>query len=171
MLKIIKMLLHPIQTLRDHKIHIIYLLIIANIIIYFIAFQNIKQFYNSYLELLEQPTITTTIERKNELTIEPKVKNSVVRTITMYNSVEEQTDNSPCLSADNTNICEVDYNVCATNAYPFGTVLRIDKLGTCVVKDRMNSRYKNEVDWYAKMDVDRALNFGRQNLLVEEIYN
>ena len=89
-----------------------------------------------------------------------------IRTVTMYTSRVQETDNSPCISADNTNICEVDYNVCASNAFKFGTVLEIVGLGECIVKDRMNRRYPNRVDWYAKMDLQRALKFGKQNLKV-----
>ncbi len=94
------------------------------------------------------------------------VNNGTIREITMFNSLPEQTDDTPCISADGTNICEVDYNVCATNAFPFGTKLYVDGLGECIVKDRMNTRYRNAVDFYAGMDVERAKKFGRQNLLV-----
>ena len=94
------------------------------------------------------------------------VSKGTIREITMYNSLPEQTDSTPCISADGTNICEVDYNVCATNAFPFGTKLYIDKLGECIVKDRMNKRYSERIDWYAGMDKDRAINFGVQKLLV-----
>mgnify|MGYP001598909349 CR=1 FL=1 len=87
-------------------------------------------------------------------------------TITMYNSFANQTDSSPCISADNTNICKANYNVCASNDYKFGAKIKIDKLGICIIKDRMNRRYtgKGRIDFYAGYDLQRALNFGRQKL-------
>lgn len=90
-----------------------------------------------------------------------------MREITMYTSRVQETDSTPCISADGTNICKVDYNVCASNAYPFGTKLRIQGLGDCIVRDRMNRRYKDRIDWYAGMDLQRALKFGKQNLIIE----
>ena len=101
----------------------------------------------------------------------PKAENKeyvgVVREVTMYNSLEDQTDNSPCIAAWGENICESKDNVCATNAFPRNTVLEIKGLGTCIVKDRMNSRYKERIDWYAGMDKDRAIKFGIKNLIVK----
>jgi len=90
-----------------------------------------------------------------------------IREITMYTSRVEETDASPFITANGTDLREIDYNACASNAFPFGTELRIEGLGDCVVIDRMNKRYSNSVDWYAGMDLQRALKFGRQNLLVE----
>ena len=100
------------------------------------------------------------------------VSDRIIREVTMYTSRPEETDETPCISADGTNICEVDYNVCATNAFPIGTRLYVDKLGECIVKDRMNKRYgKNSIDWYVKDDLVRALKFGRQKLLVTVLDN
>jgi len=106
---------------------------------------------------------------KIKTSAEPLNNNGIIREITMYTSRVEETDSTPCISADGTDICKVDYNVCATNAFPIGTKLNIDKLGDCIVKDRMNKRYKERVDWYAKMDLTRALSFGKQNLKVIKI--
>ena len=96
-------------------------------------------------------------------------KSGVIREITMYTSREAETDSTPCISADGTDICKVDYNVCASNAHKIGQRLEIKGLGECIVKDRMNSRYNNSIDWYAKFDLERALNFGRQKLEVVEL--
>jgi 3D (Asp-Asp-Asp) domain-containing protein len=118
--------------------------------------------------------------------IEPvRVVNGAIREITMYTSTPEQTDSSPCIGATGENQCELfdkGINICASNAYKFGTVIKIDKLGECIVKDRMNRRYKNRIDWYAGYDSDclngvhkgddcpnyrRAVNFGLQRLNVK----
>ena len=91
---------------------------------------------------------------KNMETIE---KEGVHRTVTMYTSAPEQTDSSPCISARGHNICELwdrGYNLCASNAFAIGTILRIDKLEECIVLDRMASKYPNRIDWYAGYDVD-----------------
>jgi len=107
-----------------------------------------------------------------------------IREVTMYSSTPEQTDATPCIAANGQDICVLwakSQNLCATNAFPFGTELEVDKLGSCLVVDRMNDRYSNRIDWYAGYDNDcldgvdsgdycptytRALNFGLQNLLV-----
>jgi len=87
--------------------------------------------------------------------------------VTMYTSRVEETDLSPCHGATGENICELykkGTNICASNDYPFGTLLTIPGLGDCVVKDRMNSRYSRTgaVDWYAGMDLKRARSYGKQ---------
>lgn len=87
--------------------------------------------------------------------------------VTMYNSVPEQTDESPCISADGSNICDLfakGQNICASNDYKIGTKLHIVGLGDCVVKDRMARKYTNTgaVDWYNGMDVAGARKFGKQ---------
>jgi len=117
--------------------------------------------------LLKPYVDTSKVEHKPKITVLPvNIDKGIIREITMYNSLKEQTDNTPCISADGTNICKADYNVCATNAFPMNTKLYIDGLGECIVKDRMNSRFKERVDWYAGMDKDRAVKFGLQRLLV-----
>jgi len=93
----------------------------------------------------------------------------IIREVTMYTSRPEETDETPCISADGTNICEVDYNVCATNAFPIGTRLYVDKLGECIVKDVMSRKYQHRIDWYAGTDVERALAFGIQRLRVKKL--
>lgn len=101
---------------------------------------------------------------------EPTVEVGTVREVTAYTSEVGQTDASPCVSANGMNICHLyaeGTNICATNAFPLGTVLVVDKLGTCVVHDRMNARYRNRVDWYFGYDTPRALEFGVQNLNVK----
>jgi len=84
-------------------------------------------------------------------------------TVTAYNSVPWQTDATPCIGAQGTDICEIyatGENVCAANFVPLGTVLSVDGLGECTVRDRMNSRYYHRVDWYMGMDIDGARSLG-----------
>ncbi len=93
------------------------------------------------------------------------------REISMYNAGDpNQTDSTPCISANGENVCTalaLGYNRCASNEFDFGTRLEIKGLGECIVTDRMNSRYKTNVDWALTADQrQKALQFGRQSLLV-----
>lgn len=105
-----------------------------------------------------------------EAPIEPEpVSTGTVREVSAYTSEVGQTDATPCISASGMNICHLyaeGTNVCATNAFPLGTLLEVEGLGTCVVEDRMNSRYRNRVDWYFGYDTQHALEFGVQKLHV-----
>lgn len=67
---------------------------------------------------------------------------------TAYSSTPDQTDDTPCLTADQFNLCQNNLeNVIANNDLPFGTLVRFpDHYGErlFVVHDRMNSRYGPE---------------------------
>lgn len=102
------------------------------------------------------------------------------RTVTAYTSDEEQTDSTPCLSADGSNICaryEDGETLCAANFVPFGTLLMLDNSDVpdgedaivCVVADRLSSRYPNRVDIYMGMDTERAIEFGVRTMYVSEL--
>ncbi len=85
-----------------------------------------------------------------------------------YTSRVEETDSSPCISADGTNICEYDGCVVAYNAAPLGTKVEVEGFGLCEVRDRMNSRYgKNNMDIYFGMDLEGALEFGRRTVEIK----
>ena len=83
--------------------------------------------------------------------------------VTAYNSVYWQTDATPCIGAQGTDICVLlaqGSDTCAANFVPLGTVLDVEGLGTCVVRDRMNARYHYRVDWYMGMDLQGARSWG-----------
>ncbi|MFA6522013.1 MAG: hypothetical protein WCT24_00220 [Patescibacteria group bacterium] len=89
--------------------------------------------------------------------------NSIVVTVSAYNSVPAQTDSTPCIGAQGTNICaflEAGSNTCAANFVPLGTKLHVEGLGVCVVRDRMNARYTHRVDWYMGQDIASAKQWG-----------
>lgn len=91
------------------------------------------------------------------------------REITAYSSEIGQTDDSPCISADGSDICslhEKGMRVCAANFVLLGTVLKVGGVD-CVIRDRMNPRFKNRVDLYFGQDRASALKFGHQILWVE----
>jgi len=77
-------------------------------------------------------------------------KKVVHRVITAYNSEIEQTDNSPCTTANGFNVCEHgEEDTIAANFLRFGTKIRIPELfgdKVFVVRDRMNTRFFNRVD-------------------------
>lgn len=98
-----------------------------------------------------------------------QVKKTKVVTVTMYTSRAAETDDSPCIAANNKDICkllEQGVQTCASNDYAFGTKLKIEGLGTCIVMDRMNRRYtgKSRVDWYNGFDLVGARKHGVQQL-------
>ena len=111
------------------------------------------------------------MQHKHEpVNIKLDLTDGTIREVTAYNSFESQTDSSPCVSADSSNICEryaKGEQICAANFVPLGTKLRIDKFGTCTVADRMNKKYGNRVDIYMGMDLERALKFGKQRLAIK----
>lgn len=70
--------------------------------------------------------------------------------ITAYSSTIDQTDSTPCITANGFDLCENNLeNVIAANFLPFGTRVRIPKhFGDqiFIVQDRMNARYYYRAD-------------------------
>lgn len=83
--------------------------------------------------------------------------------ITAYNSEAGQTDGSPCVTANNFNVCRHGVeDTIAANFLPFGTKVKIPALfgdRIFVVRDRMNKRYSDRVDVWMIEKPD-ALKFG-----------
>lgn len=91
-------------------------------------------------------------------------------TVTAYNSVEGQTDSSPCISADGSDICKLKkegVTACAA-AMPFGMKLQIPGFGTCVVTDRLAPKYANRVDIHmgGAEAIGKAKAWGKQKLTI-----
>lgn len=149
---------------------------ISTFIIGFIIFGGMVAYYQP--NEVQEPLPTVNVAEAQIMS------QGTIREVTMYSSTPEQTDATPCIGANGQDVCVLwasGQNLCATNAFPFGTELKIDHLGSCLTIDRMNKRYSNRIDWYAGYDNDcldgvdsgdycptyqRALNFGLQNLLV-----
>ncbi len=105
-------------------------------------------------------------------TLQYRVKSETIRVVTAYNVGDpRQTDDTPCISANGENICKALANGemrCAANFVPLGSRLYVDKIGVCLVTDRMNRRYRNRVDIAMRKDEYRkACRFGRQKLQVK----
>ncbi|PIR74507.1 MAG: hypothetical protein COU35_01945 [Candidatus Magasanikbacteria bacterium CG10_big_fil_rev_8_21_14_0_10_47_10] len=106
--------------------------------------------------------------------IEPLPPDVVVDTVmvvaTAYSSTPDQTDATPCITADGFDLCEHGQEtVIAANFLSFGTRVRFPELGNNVytVHDRMNSRYGNgRVDIWLKTRDDARI-FGAKTLTME----
>lgn len=90
-------------------------------------------------------------------------------TATAYNSVPEQTDSTPFITASGSH---TRHGVIAANFLPIGTRLKIPAYygdQVFVVEDRMNPRYHQRIDiWMEEVPDARA--FGVRNVEIE-IYN
>lgn len=90
---------------------------------------------------------------------------------TAYSSSVDQTDDTPCITANGFNVCDNGIEeVIANNGLKFGTKIRIpalygDRIFT--VHDRMNSRYGgNRIDlWMTSRE--RAIDFGAKKVEIE----
>lgn len=95
---------------------------------------------------------------------------TVDATITAYNTVHAQTDNTPCISASGKNICGLDNVVACPRSIKLGTWVIIDGIYyQCL--DRMNRRFENRFDISFDKDIAGALEFGRQTKKVVIVDN
>lgn len=90
--------------------------------------------------------------------------------ITAYNSEAGQTDDSPCITANNFNVCDNGVeDTIAANFLPFGSKIKIPELfgdRVFVVRDRMNRRFSNRVDVWMIERPD-AVSFGVKRAKIE----
>lgn len=104
-------------------------------------------------------------ERKTEV----KKTDQATRTVTAYNSVPEQTDATPCIAADGSDICAryaAGELICAANWVRLGTRLRVPGYGDCTVADRMAPKNGEKVDVYLGQDVAAARAWGARRIEV-----
>ncbi len=125
----------------------------------------------------EHPDIPVQVPEKKEV-IKKEVqgiqKKSVSKkgfvVVTAYSSTADQTDASPCITANGFNVCEHNReNVIAANFLPFGTRVRLpDIYGEKVftVQDRMHRRHSSRVDIWMKTR-NKAKQFGVKHSKVE----
>lgn len=92
--------------------------------------------------------------------------------ITAYSSTVDQTDSTPCITANGYDLCAHNQeNVIAANFLPFGTKVRIpehfgDRIFT--VQDRMNSRYYYRADIWMRNRPD-AVKWGLKYTTIEVV--
>jgi len=100
--------------------------------------------------------------------IKPRYKSRVLATA--YNSLPNQTDASPCITASGLNVCKRNQeDIIAANFLPFGTKIKIPKLyGDRIfyVQDRMNKKYSQRIDVWLK-NYSEAKKFGCQYVEIE----
>lgn len=97
-------------------------------------------------------------------------KKTMKLTITAYSSTVDQTDASPCITANGFNVCKHNReNVIAANFLPFGSKVKIPELygdRVFTVQDRMNKRYWYQADIWMKSR-ESAKQFGVKYTKVE----
>lgn len=163
---------------RAHKAHIIALYLVSYIIAGVVANHAIDvvremsetefwaMFGGHSIVLENEPIVMPAKAHEIAQEVPDPIFDKVAK-VTAYNSVPEQTDATPCISADGTNICEFDGCVVAQNGAKFGTKVEIDGIGICTVHDRKNSRYDSAwIDYYmgGREMVGAALKFGTKDL-------
>ena len=88
-------------------------------------------------------------------------------TFTAYTLSIEENDLSPCIGSGNNNLCELrkEMKICASRDLPLDTVIYIDGFGECVIKDRLNKKYKgtNRIDILMETK-NEAIKFGKREL-------
>ena len=96
--------------------------------------------------------------------------------VSAYSSRKRETDDTPCIAADTSNIChryKKGELICAAGDrnIPFGTKINVPGYGTCVVADRMNKRYDGtgRVDIYLGYNTKKAYQWGVKKLQVERM--
>ncbi|MDA3839561.1 MAG: hypothetical protein PF572_00585 [Patescibacteria group bacterium] len=101
---------------------------------------------------------------------EYSVKYTKYTTITAYNSLVGQTDNTPCITANGFDVCEHGIeDTIAANFLRFGTKVKIPDLfgdRIFIVRDRMNSRYTNRVDVWL-LERSDAITLGKRLAKIE----
>ena len=102
----------------------------------------------------------------------PKVVRRFKVVVTAYNSVPEQTDSTPCITANGYDLCAADAeNVVAANFLRFGTKVRLPEYSAekiYTVQDRMHPRFARRLDLW-KRSTDDAKTFGAQYLMIEVV--
>ena len=105
--------------------------------------------------------VKDTPERESSSEIESKMF-----TTTAYNTVVEQCDNNPCVSASGKNICGRTDTVACPREYKFGTKFEIlGKVYTC--EDRTATKYGDRLDINFDKDMVGANEWGKRILSVK----
>jgi len=115
-----------------------------------------------------QLQISSINSENKEIFLKPKIfKKRMIMTVTGYSSSPDETDETPFITANNSFVRD---GVAASNVLPFGTKIKIPSLfgdKIFVVEDRMNPRYRENIDIWFESKQD-ALDFGiHYDVLVE----
>lgn len=125
---------------------------------------------HEYIELLHKVDALEqeAVKASNTIAEPEKWRTQYEVKVSAYNTVEAQTDDSPCISADGSDVCKLASNghcIVAHNTLPLGTRINLNGFGECTVRDRMNARYGAErMDVLMGKDVQKAREWGVQKL-------
>jgi 3D (Asp-Asp-Asp) domain-containing protein len=157
---------------------------IANILLFIFVFDILlfplpilaKETKNTNINEIVKEIIKTSEEsnQSNFLPVNPDsaiiIKKTLNLTLTAYNSLPNQTDGSPCITANGFNVCQHrKEDTVAINSLPFGAKVRIPELfgnRIFIVRDRMNRRYTERMDIWMLNYTD-AVKFGKKIAKVE----
>jgi len=132
--------------------------IVVCLILFHLSIKDINKISGEY--------VVKTTNQNIELNVELIEVNDKT-TFTAYTLSVEETDSSPYIGAGNNNLYELKktMNICASRDLPLDTLVYIDGFGECVIKDRLNKRYKgtNRIDILMETRKE-ALKFGKQQL-------
>lgn len=106
----------------------------------------------------------------------PRREYKVIRTyhvdMTAYSSTIDQTDSTPCITANGFDLCKHNQeDVIAANFLPFGTKVRFPELfgdRVFTVQDRMNARYYYRADVWMRTR-EAAIKFGYAYAKIEVV--
>ncbi|MDO6759526.1 hypothetical protein Q4566_04875 [Tamlana sp. 2_MG-2023] len=90
-----------------------------------------------------------------------------------YNSVTNQTNTNPVLTAFGDELQPGQKYIAVSrdllkNELKYNTLVKIEGLeGNYIVKDKMHSRWKNHIDIYMGLDVEAAIQWGRRTVCIE----
>lgn len=149
----------PVLNLVERLILISWLII--NIILINKEMVKLNQEINNNIYNLSIPHQVKIIPKESFIT-----KNAIVYA---YTANKNETDNSPCITANGTNACQPPFAMVANNCLKFGSLVEINGK-RYKVADRMNKRYNCQNFDILMPTKKDALNWGKQYLTIK-IYN
>jgi len=136
------------------------------------AFQFGFPRYSSYanLSIREAVSEVQSVIYNNLPSAQDREFRTILVTATAYNSLPGQTDDTPCLTANQYDLCANNReDVIACNFLPFGTRVMFPDLEPnkiYTVQDRMHQRYPFRIDFWLKEKSD-AKKFGLKTLRMQ----
>lgn len=120
-------------------------------------------------EQLNTPGLLAKIQFQIRQEVQP-IPEKMTIYVSAYSSTPEETDDTPCITANGYNLCEHNLeNVIACNFLPFGTKVvfhDLDPEKVYTVVDRMHERFNSRMDIWKKSKTE-ARKFGLKKLQVE----
>ncbi len=137
---------------------------------------SVLNYINSHhLENTHYAIAKEEVVEEKEVIVDEKIEEEIiisssVHTLTAYNSLPEQTNDQPCITANGFNVCNHGVeDTIAANFLKFGTKVKIPELfgdRIFIVRDRMNKRYPSRVDIWM-LEKQDAIEFGVRRARIE----